>query len=178
MNFDTALSVLLRHEGSVYSDDSDDSGGPTRYGIALNEDDLSPWLGRHATAQDIQNMTPEFAGKVYKAHYWDKMQLDKITSAKLATLLFDQCVLLGLGGASHIVQVCLGHAGSGVIDQHDIDAINAANESQLCFDFLIGCETHFISRCVSNPSQIKFLNGWMSRNRDLRAYVFGLKYAY
>jgi Glycosyl hydrolase 108 len=53
-NFSQCLAVVLAEEGG-YTNDPDDRGGPTNFGITI--DDLREWRGTDVTAEDVKNMT-------------------------------------------------------------------------------------------------------------------------
>jgi hypothetical protein len=58
-NFDRAFELVIGLEGA-YTDDPDDPGGPTKYGIAQN---YNPEV-------DVKNLTLERAKEIYYRKYW------------------------------------------------------------------------------------------------------------
>lgn len=83
MTFDTALKFSLLWEGNdKYTNDPDDPGGETRFGISK----------RAHPNEDIKNLTYERAAQIYRAGYW----FDGL-SEPLATVAFDTAVNVGRG---------------------------------------------------------------------------------
>jgi Glycosyl hydrolase 108 len=67
-NFSQCLAVVLAEEGG-YTNDPDDRGGPTNFGITI--DDLREWRGTDVTAEDVKNMTKAEAQEIYRSKYWN-----------------------------------------------------------------------------------------------------------
>jgi lysozyme family protein len=82
-NFDRALDFVLAREGG-YSNDVNDPGGETRYGICR----------RYHPDLDIKNLTIKQAADIYRKEYWDPLDCDQMPYwAALAT--FDTAVNMG-----------------------------------------------------------------------------------
>ena len=82
MSIDTALAFTLQWEGgSKYTNDPDDPGGETKYGIAK----------KAHPSEDIKNLTLERATELYKIGYWFDLP------EPLATAAFDTAVNVGRG---------------------------------------------------------------------------------
>lgn len=171
--FNKCLQVVLSHEGSEYTDDSDDSGGPSKLGIALNEDGpvLTKLLGHRPTAEDIKNLTKEQAGGIFKEHYWNPMRLDEVSREKICMVLFDMGVLIGISGATKLAQSVCDVDRDGDFGPITLIAINHEYEGFFCRDFLNACESRFRAIVANNPSQHKFLAGWLNRVDDLRQRI-------
>lgn len=109
--FELAIPVVLLHEG-VMSQDKDDRGGSTHYGISLrflktlreldeqgfmvgdfNEDGV-------INAQDIQELTRGDAIALYRQYWWAPHRYERINDQALATKTFDLTVNMG-SVASH-----------------------------------------------------------------------------
>lgn len=92
-DFRKSLQFVLLHEvGSApnggYTNDPDDPGGETKYGISK----------RAHPAEDIKNMTPERAMQIYDTDYWTACGCDSIVFP-LNTVVFDSAVVSGPGKA-------------------------------------------------------------------------------
>ena len=66
--FEKAIKFTLKWEGG-YSNDPNDPGGETNYGISK----------RSYPNEDIKNMTPERARKIYYENYWLRAGCDKLS---------------------------------------------------------------------------------------------------
>ncbi|PMQ02377.1 MAG: hypothetical protein CBR30_01675 [Dictyoglomus sp. NZ13-RE01] len=91
-NFEKAISFTLKWEGT-YSDDKDDPGGITKYGISQ----------RSYPTLDIKNLTLEKAKEIYRRNYWDKAGCEKLPYP-FDILLFDTSVNMGIETAKEILK--------------------------------------------------------------------------
>ena len=86
MSFESALKFSLLWEGGEkYTNDPDDPGGETKYGISKRA---------HPT-EDIKNLSYERAAQLYRPGYWFEG-----LSEPLATVAFDTAVNVGRGRVS------------------------------------------------------------------------------
>lgn len=170
-NFTNALTVVLNHEGG-YTDDPNDSGGPTNYGITQAE--LSAWLKRPASISDVQSMTVSTAGEIYKSNYWDALALDQVENSYLSTIIFDQGVNRGIDAIAKDVQRLVGVTVDGDFGPQTLAAINAATATSLGIKIIEVSQQHYISFCLNDDTQLGFLMGWIARTQSLLNYMFGL----
>lgn len=95
-----ALAALLVHEGG-YSNHPADPGGPTNWGITLN-DARRYWKG-DATADDVRQMPQSVARKIYRERYWDALRCDELP-AGVDYAVFDYGVNSGIGRAGKVLR--------------------------------------------------------------------------
>ncbi len=98
--FDKALQQVLKVEGG-YSNDRLDSGGATNYGITEAVARASGYTG------PMNRISLDLAKQIYRAGYWNTMQLDAIVRAgcpDLAVELFCSGVNVGTGRAGRWLQ--------------------------------------------------------------------------
>ena len=100
MNFDTAFEKLVGFEGD-YSNDKDDPGGATRYGITEQVARENGYSG------SMRELPLDFAKAVYKRKYWDAIQADSLPPA-VRYAVFDSAVNSGVGQATRWLQRALG----------------------------------------------------------------------
>lgn len=103
MSFDEAFSKVVGLEGR-YSDHPDDSGGATMYGITERVARAYGYSGL------MRDMPLTVAHEIYRARYWDKLELDhvvNIAGARVADELFDTAVNQGPGPAATYLQRAL-----------------------------------------------------------------------
>lgn len=95
-----AVLHTLKREG-VFSDDENDSGGATRYGVASNI-----WPAWYARILDepTENGRIEIAIQFYHDQFWTKMQLDELHAERIALEIFDTAVNCGISRAARIAQ--------------------------------------------------------------------------
>lgn len=159
-NHNLYIPTLLKHEGGFVNDPAD-RGKATNMGITM--DTLKAYRGKAVSVDDVKNLTKEEAIAIYKKNYWDKIKGDSINSQSLAELLFDYAVHSGVGKASKVIQTLVSVPSDGVIGPKTIEAINKQNAKDL-FEKLKQNRKAFLESIVkNNPSQSKFLKGWLNR---------------
>jgi len=126
--FDKAFNFVLTYEG-VYSNDPDDPGGVTKYGISKKS---------HPNV-DVENLTVDGAREIYRREYWIPAGCEQ-AAPKLAVVVFDSAVNCGVSRAVHWL-----------------------TEDSTVEGILMQRIEHYIEICRSNPSQRKFLRGWLRR---------------
>lgn len=67
---DDLISDVIKVEGSKYTNDPKDSGGPTKYGITQAA--LSSYRGRAVSASEVAALTEQEARAVYRSRYVDQ----------------------------------------------------------------------------------------------------------
>lgn len=88
-HFDAAVEETLQKEGG-YSNDPDDPGGETIWGITKRT------ATRFGYDGEMRDMTRDQAIGIYRQRYWQPLGLDSIEHKELCLRLFDQGVNLGL----------------------------------------------------------------------------------
>lgn len=171
--FLTALETVYKHEG-VFSNDIDDAGGKTKYGITE-----IVWVNFHNgnPPYSIREITREDAQTIYYELYWKKMKLNQLPALQqtLLTQILDSGINHGVGTgikflqrAYNLIKLDTEAAllDDGVVGPKTISAIlKIANRYP---DSLIAAyigERYLYYRAIitSNPSQKKFIRGWIKR---------------
>jgi len=81
--------AIIKYEGSKYTNDAKDPGGPTKYGWTLKS--YRYYVDKNATISDIKSMTSAEAIKYYDRYFWKKYNSYKIQNHNLAgTVLLAQ----------------------------------------------------------------------------------------
>lgn len=98
----TVIDDIIDIEGD-YSDNKDDSGGETRWGITKAVARANGYKG------DMRDLPRALAFAVYEDRYWKPLQLDTIAelSPKIAAELADTGINQGIGRAAEFLQRCL-----------------------------------------------------------------------
>lgn len=157
--------TIDRWEGG-YTDDPDDPGGETRFGIAK----------KYHPNVDVKNLTKEGAVAIYKAEYWDSLSLDQITSQRVRWKVFDLAVNLGVDRAARFLQVAVGAKEDGKVGLATISRTNTYTTSGVgeahVLDRLIEIQMmYYIEKVVETPKKIKYLRGWGRRAFDRGVFV-------
>lgn len=165
-NFNKAFQFTIGEEGG-YSNDADDPGGPTNWGIT--QEDLAGWRGKPVTADDVRNMKIDEARQIYEAQYWNPISCDKINSDMIATALFDQGVNRGVVTAAIDLQQVVKTIPDGKIGPISLALINASDPKKLLGAFCDLSEAHYRTIAANNRRLRKFLPGWLNRIATVRA---------
>lgn len=143
-----------------YVNDPYDRGGETKFGVAKN---ANPDL-------NITNLTWEQAKAVYYVRYWLAGQCDRLPP-RVGVLHFDGCVNHGLKRANMFLQRAAGVTPDGVIGPITIAKIKTLNPITVCHTICSLREQFYRQIVKSNPTQARFLNGWLRRINEMRAFV-------
>ena len=102
--FETCLSLLLAHEGG-YTNHPSDPGGPTNFGITI--EDYRRYVKVNATAADVRRMKLDEAKIIYREKYWDSQRCDEVPVG-VNYALFDYGVNSGTGRSGKVLRRMLG----------------------------------------------------------------------
>jgi lysozyme family protein len=145
-NFDSAFNVLIEIEGGL-SNNPQDSGGLTRYGISQA---AYPNL-------DISNLTLDAAKEIYLQDYWQKCSCE-LLPLRLATYYFTFAVNCGTETAIKTLQQHLGIAIDGILGQQTKNAMASSNSAN-DYQFMTICAFKYINMIDFNI----FGHGWLNR---------------
>lgn len=183
-NFDTTFNTVLKFEGG-FVNCANDPGGVTNFGISLR------WLKTLGateyetfTSQDIQALTHESAGALYKKYWWDQYNFQKITDAEVATKIFVLIINVGAKECWRIVSRAI-RSVNRVILQHPEDeenyiialttqngdcasdtlftAINQCNPGQILCALRSEAAAFYRILITEHGGFIKFIEGWLNR---------------
>jgi len=147
-------------KGCGYVNDPVDPGGETKFGVAKN---ANPDL-------DVKNLDWEGAKAVYYRRYWLNASCDKLPG-RIAVLHFDGCVNHGVGRGNKILQTALGVGQDGVIGDMTLSKANEADPIEVCNDICNQREMLYRNIVAKNPSQGKYLGGWLRRISEMRDFT-------
>lgn len=151
-NFDTAVEILLTHEGG-FVNDPNDPGGATNFGITK----------RNNPTLDIPNLTKDDAIEYYRTNWWLKYDLDKINDDDLASYILDHGVNTGMSAIIKVVQLAVQTTNDGQIGPQTINAINTKYNSSMMQIIQNGLWQHYLNIMAANPAMEKYRNGWRNR---------------
>jgi lysozyme family protein len=152
-----AFDYLMYHEGG-YSKDPSDSGGETKFGISKRS---YPHL-------NIKDLTRDQASQIYFVDFWMRAKCEEIVDENIAIKFFDLAVHCGIPQAVKLIQRALRSVGErvvedGVIGQITLAAINEADPTDLLAALKSEAAGYYRLIANANPSQQKFINGWLNR---------------
>ena len=160
MTIDQMLDDVIRREGG-YVHDPVDRGGPTKYGITQRT--LRAWRGQAVTAEDVRRLTTDEARAIYRRRYVEDPGFARLPDPLRAQVV-DDGVLSGPRQAVKDLQRAIGGV---TIDGQLGPKTRAALRQQgvaVVHAQLIQVRAARIGRIVHrDPSQARFLNGWLTR---------------
>jgi lysozyme family protein len=145
-----------------YSNDPNDAGGETKYGIAKR------W---HPNI-DIKNLTLEGAKQIYRLEYWNPMLLWKIVSDDFTTEIFEQAINMGRHQSVLHIQRSYNLISvnqlvvDGALGTKTVDALNGlgSNRSTAFLKCMNGEQYQRYKEIIANdPTQRGFFVGWLRR---------------
>ncbi len=153
-DFSPAIAKTLAREGGArFTDNPDDRGGATKYGLSQ----------RAYPNLDIRNLTEAQARDLYKRDYWDRLGGDQIADQSVAENLFDTGVNMGVRTACRLAQLCLNLPADGVCGAQTLQVLNAADPRLFLANYTVGKIARYAGICNQDKSQSKFLLGWLNR---------------
>jgi lysozyme family protein len=161
---EAAMPFLLRHEGGL-SNVAGDRGGKTNRGITQRSLDAfnlqHPVLSLPSDVADLslENTTTFYAN----AGFWC---YDGVVDQNAATKIFDLGVNFGDGTEVKMVQGILGATIDGRYGPATERTINATEPAHLINLLCMAAEGHYRAIVDHDPSQAKFLTGWLRRALD------------
>lgn len=166
-SFDRAFEYTMQWEtggdkDGALTDDPDDPGGLTRWGISK----------RSHPNVDIKNLDEQAAKIIYAMEYWGGINGNEVAkkSERVAIKLFDMAVNLGQYRASRMFQQALNQSSrvepkldeDGRIGNGTLRAIDLVPET-----FLLEFMTILLEQYYERIGNEKFLKGWLRRARAL-----------
>lgn len=163
------LSPIVAKWESGFVNDPKDKGGATNMGITIGT-----WrqIGYDKDGdgdidvQDIRLLDEHDFSAVLKI-YWNRWIANKILNQSVANILVDWVFTSGTWGI-RIPQRILGLKEDGVVGPKTLQALNAECPKEL-FDKIFKAREKFFKDIVkNNPSQKRFINGWLNRLNDFK----------
>lgn len=151
MNFNTAFTKLLGHEGG-YVNNPKDPGGETNWGITKKVAEANGYSG------SMKDFTQKDAEAIYLKLYWNAVKADELPAA-VRFDVFDAAVNSGVSQASKWLQRAVGAVDDGVIGIKTIDALK--------FCYPLEVKQKFLSQrlmfMTDLPTWSTFGKGWARR---------------
>ena len=163
------FDYLLRVEGG-YSDDENDKGGKTKYGITEEEARDFGYKG------DMQDLTKDFAKNIYLKKYYLGNKLDKVVDDKVALSICDWAINSGRNGTKN-VQIAVNQLTNanldvdGIIGNKTLEALNAVDPEKFLEIYHILQRIYYRSKVVADKTQERFLTGWLNRVERKEEYL-------
>jgi len=167
--FERIFDYLLRVEGG-YSDDKNDKGGKTKYGITEEEARDFGYKG------NMQDLTKDFAKNIYLKKYYLGNKLDKVVNDKVALSICDWAVNSGRNGTKN-AQIAINQLTNanldvdGIIGNKTLDALNAVDPEKFLEVYHNLQRIYYKGKVEADRTQEKFLTGWLNRVQRKEEYL-------
>jgi lysozyme family protein len=171
MTNDDIIDIILKYEGG-FTNDPDDRGGPTNFGITA--DDLGRWIskGGPASADEVRTMNEATARAIYEKWYIADPGFNRITNDVLRLVVVDSGVLFGTPRAMEWLQKVLAVNPDGKFGDQTASALATYAAPAKLARRMLGQRFAAIADIVKNDAtQVKFLGGWINRAVSLLEYV-------
>lgn len=157
--FIQAVNFTLDEEGG-YSNNSDDPGEETKYGISK----------RSYPELDIANLTKDQAIAIYYRDFWAPELYQDIIYAPIAIKVFDLAVNIGSSTIHKLVQETLNKIDpnnilkvDGILGSISIKAINNITPKFLLDNIEATTAGYYRTIVYNNAADAQFLRGWLKR---------------
>jgi lysozyme family protein len=154
------MPFIFKAEGG-YSDNPNDPGGPTNFGITLAT--LKAYEGNpNLTAQDVKNLTLAMAREIYRSNYWNRMQCGSLPDG-LDLEVFDFGVNAGPGEAVKALQKIVGVTADGSIGPITLAALGQLKPRDLISQYSQARLAYY--QGLNDP---EFEQGWTTRVNQIQ----------
>ena len=160
--FETCLSLLLVHEGG-YTNHPSDPGGPTNFGITI--EDYRRYVKVNATAVDVRRMRLDEAKIIYREKYWDAQRCDELP-AGVNYAIFDYGVNSGTGRSGKVLRRMLGLPDDSSTVTDAVIAAARAADPKILIAAICGERLRFLQALKTWPV---FGTGWGRRVAEVKS---------
>ena len=166
--FKKFLDYIFEVEGG-YTDDKNDRGGKTTWGITEEEARDFGYTG------DMRNLTKDFAKNIYLKKYYLGNKLDKVKNDKVALSIFDWAVNSGRRGIKK-AQIVANKFGAnlvidGIVGNKTLEAINDINPEAFLKEYHEIQRIFYKNLAARDSSQEGFLKGWLNRVKIKEKFI-------
>ena len=134
----------------------------TRSGLTFTKSRFGPLLTGGINEARVKRYVAEF----YILHFWQKVRGDAITSQIAANAIFSFAVNAGPLTAIKVTQAVLGVAQDGDLGPKTLANLEALEEERFVVSFAFGKIKRYAQIVKRNPTQAKFMPGWVNRTID------------
>lgn len=156
-------SAFERARKKGFVNDPLDAGGATMIGVTIGTyRSYCKYKGKKVpSVTDLKNISYKEWRDIVHTMYWSKWKADLIKDQAAANMLVDWVWVSGQGIGIKRVQKILGVTADGIVGPKTIAAVN--NAKDLATKVYNARAAHFNNIVKTNPTQKKWLKGWMNR---------------
>ena len=116
-------------------------------------------LDAHPEVDSLRELTRDF----FRVEFWDRLRLDAVDDQDIATAIYSEGVLSGVGRAARLIQAAAETAVDGHIGPATQAAINGYARRELALQFCLARWSWYIDLTVQRPLDLGNLRGWRNR---------------
>ena len=167
--FEKIFDYLLKVEGG-YSNDKNDKGGETTWGITKEEAREFGYKG------NMQDLTKDFAKNIYLKKYYLGNKLDKVINDKVALSICDWAVNSGRNGTKN-AQIAINQLTNanldvdGIIGNKTLEALNSVDPEKFLEVYHNLQRIYYKGKVEADRTQEGFLTGWLNRVQRKEEYL-------
>lgn len=162
LNFILHAECELDSQGNILEENLHDGAGVTFAGLTERDDHYSP-----------ETCTPEWVARSYHDGYWRRSESPNLpwgVGEETANIAVNE----GLGVAGKILQQTLQNLGAritvdGRIGPATEEAAATFDPQSLLQSLVARNDEHYKEICRINPADLRFLRGWLNRDREALA---------
>lgn len=155
------MNHVLEFEGSVFTDDPDDRGGPTRYGIIQRRyDEYRRDSG--LPSRSVRFIERTEVDLIYRRYYADPVRFE-LLPPDIAAAVLDLAINSGVSRGTKFLQWQLGLKQTGKMDDATLSAARSSNAQLVALGINAKRRGFLKGITIGRPSQKKFLKGWLRR---------------
>jgi len=159
--------TLANEGGYVLHEVPGDKGGMTYAGISRRHwPDWEGWKYIDVDMGSFHHSAQRCVEKFYHLKFWSLVGGNLIDYDSIAYSIYDFAVNVGVKTAVKMIQKCLGVKADGVMGPITLSYINSELDPDILMtEFSRRKEDRYIAICRKDPTQLKFLQGWINRTR-------------
>lgn len=153
------LKFVLKWEGDEFTDDPDDPGGATRFGITQSRFDQHQQ--QRAERRGVIDISREEIETIYFVDHWRTARVNALFAPR-DIVIFDTAVNCGPSAAVKWLQRAAGVVVDGIVGDRTVEAANTLDRRDLIFAVVQQRRAH-CRTIARRPPLGKFLRGWLNR---------------
>lgn len=166
-NWEKSFAEVLKWEGG-YVNDPLDNGGETNLGVTKAV--WAEYVGRQVADGEMKTLTVDMVRPLYKRNYWDKCQCDKLPSG-VDYVVFDFAVNAGCRQSVRFLQRAVGAGVDGIVGPQTLGKVAEHAADDILDSIKTQKENFYAGLVANNPSQSKFIKGWLNRVSGAHAFA-------
>lgn len=162
MTDDDIIKAIVKREGDAYTDNPNDPGGPTKYGITMAT--LEAHRQVPTTPSDVRLLTEDEAEAIYRFRYIEQPGFDHVGSVDVRSLVVDSAVQHGVLEAGILLQRAAGVTPEdGRVGPDTLAVVNKTDPVLLYAQLWARRLGYYAAIMQARPHLIDFAGGWLNR---------------